>query len=115
MYFIPLVSIHKDKYKSESRIYPTKKNKLQKVSHPNVRVLIEKPIAFCVNCGTLMNDDIHNTFKDIMKYYKFVLADKSHKAVSLAINYFKKEEKYVDDALVTLNKTLGLVKQNDKR
>lgn len=49
MYFIPLVSIHKDKYKSESRIYPTKKNKLQKVSHPNVRVLIEKPIAFYVN------------------------------------------------------------------
>lgn len=57
-----------------------------------------------------MKEDIHNTFKDIMKYYKFVLDDKSGKAVSLAINYFKKEGKYVDDALVAPNKALGLVK-----
>lgn len=102
MYFIPLVCA-KNKQDFIRKIYPDKKNRLRKVSGPNIHSLIEKPIAYYSVQGSLSTNDIERIFTNIKAYYKVLLKEQDKIFLELTYNYFN-SVKYTDKDKVVKNK-----------
>ena len=87
MYFMPLSNIKTLKHKVRIIIKPSRLNGLTKVSHPNLREVVEKPIAYYEAIGILTKEEILKVFIGIKKYYKMVTCDKDAILLTLANNY----------------------------
>lgn len=99
MYFMPFTNTKTLKHKVRTIIKPNKQNGLTKASHPNLREIIEKPIAYYEDIGTLTNEEIKKIFIDIKKYYTEIFRDEDIILITLADNYLKEQPvgNYVDD------------------
>ncbi len=98
MCFMPLSNVSSLKHHVKTIIKPTYENGLKKTSHPNLRELIEKPIAYYEEIGIISDDDVIKLFKGITSYYTEVRVPKDKKLLELANNYLKYSPlRYVDD------------------
>lgn len=108
MCFMPLINVSSLKHHIKTIIKPTYENGLKKVSHPNLRELIEKPIAYYEEIGIISDDDVIKFFDGIINYYKEIRTPKDKKLLELANNYLKSLPLiYVDDNTLK-NKTSRL-------
>lgn len=102
MYFIAIANANNNEHDFIRKIYPSRENKLKKVSRPNIHSLIEKPVAYYQVKGHLSSYDLKRIFLNIKAYYKVILKDQDRIFLELTYNYFN-EEKYYDED-ITINK-----------
>lgn len=105
MYFISLSNSTID---GKHIIKPTVINGLIKNSHPNIKQVIKKPVAYYPSIGYLNDKDMFSVFKTILSFHKRRKLENSDVLIKLARNYIKAYEKglvkYIDDEGIVIKK-----------
>lgn len=105
MCFIPFTNTHTLKHPVKTIIKPSELNGLNKISHPNIKELIEKPVAYYEELGCITEEEIIGVFEGIKGYYKEVRIPKDAKLLALANNYLNQSDlNYIDEDSIK-NKT----------
>lgn len=101
MCFMPLTNTKTLKHHVKTIIKPSELNGLKKVSHPNLKELIEKPIAYYEELGCITEKEIINVFNGIKGYYKEIRIPSDEKLLALANNYLNQTDlNYVDEDII---------------